>query len=96
MIPIRVAICLLELQIPGAGSLKQKRMVLQGLIKRIRNQYNVSVTEVGCSDLWQRSEIGLAAVCHSGSGADSIIEQLISFVEKEGRVNIISIKQETY
>lgn len=96
MITIRVAICLLEMHIPEASSLKQKRTVLQSLIKRMRNQYNVSVTEVGSQDLWQRSEIGLAAVCHTGSGADAIIRRLISFVEQDGRVNIISVKQEIY
>lgn len=62
----------------------------------MRNQYNVSATEVGSQDLWQRSEIGLAAVCHTGSGADSMIHRLISFVEEDGRVNVISIKQEIY
>ena len=91
-----MAICLLDIQIPDAGSLKEKRSVLQSLIKRIRNQYNVSAAEVGCQDLWQRSEIGLAAVCHTGSGADAIIGRLISFVEEDVRVNILSIKQEIY
>ena len=69
---------------------------MQSLIKRIRNQFIVSATEVGCQNLWQRSEIGLAAVCHTGSGADSITRRLITFVEEDGRVNIISIKQEIY
>jgi len=96
VIPIRVAICLLEIQIPGAVSLKDKRSVLQSLIKRIRNQYNVSATEVGCQDQWQRSEIGLAAVCYNGSGADSLISRLINLVEEDDRVNIISVRQEIY
>ncbi len=96
MVSIRVAICLLEIQIPQAGSLKQKRTVLQSLIKRIRNRFNVSVTEVGSQDLWHRSEIGMAAVCHNSSGADSIMRQIISFIEEDGRVNIISIQQENY
>ena len=96
VITIRIAICLLEIHIPEANSLKQKRSVLQSLIKRIRNQYNVSVSEVGSQDLWQRSEIGLAAVCHTGSGADAITRRLISFIEEDGRVNVISVKQEIY
>jgi len=96
VVTIRVAICLLEIQIPQAGSLKQKRTILQSLIKRMRNRFNVSVTEVGSQDLWQRSEIGMAAVCHNSGGADAIMRRLISFIEEDGRVNIISIKQDTY
>ncbi len=93
---MRVAICLLELHIPTASSLKQKRQVLQSLIKRMRNQFNVSVSEVGSQDLWQRSEIGLAVVCHNSSGADRMTERLFSFVEADGRVEVISSKTEIY
>jgi uncharacterized protein YlxP (DUF503 family) len=93
---MRVAICLLEIHIPAAGSLKSKRQVLMSLIQRLRNQFNLSVTEVGCQDLWQHAELGLAVVCHNGAGADSILEQIFSFVENDSRVNIISSKVEIY
>lgn len=93
---MRVAICKLELHIPESGSLKTKRQVLQSLIKRLRNRFNLSVTEVGCQDLWQRSELGLAVVCHNSSGADHILDRVFSFVESDGRVEIISTRVETY
>lgn len=66
------------------------------MIQRLRNQFNLSVTEVGCQDLWQLSELGLAVVCHNGSGADKIMEQIFSFVENDSRVNIISSRTEIY
>ncbi|MFU8794706.1 MAG: DUF503 domain-containing protein, partial [Dethiobacteria bacterium] len=61
-----------------------------------RNQFNVSVSEVGSQDLWQRSELGLAVVCHNGAGADKIMESIFSFIEKEDRVEIISTRVENY
>ena len=70
--------------------------MLQSLIQRLRAKFNVSVTEVGCQDLWQRSELGLAVVCHSGSGADRIIGQLLSFIESGDQVEIITSKVEIY
>lgn len=96
VIIVRVAICRLELNIPESGSLKKKRQVLQSLIKRLRNQFNLSVAEVGCQDLWQRSELGLAVVCHNSSGADKILEHIFSFIEGDGRVRIISSRVEIY
>ncbi len=93
---MRVAICILELHIPGVNSLKAKRQILKSLIQRLRNRFNVSVSEVGLQDLWQRSELGLAVVCHNGAGADSIVEKIYTFVEQEDRIEIISSRTENY
>lgn len=93
---MRVAICLLELHIQGSTSLKSKRSVIKSIIHRLRNRFNVSVSEVGSQDLWQRSELGLAVVCHNGAGADKILESIFSFIEKEDRVEIISTRVENY
>jgi len=91
-----VAICVLELHIPGATSLKAKRQVIKSLVQRLRNRFNVSVSEVGSQDLWQRAELGMAVICHNGAGADSIMEKLFAFVEEENRVVIIGSRLENY
>lgn len=96
MIPVRVAVCILEVHIPEAASLKKKRQVIQSMVKRLRNRFNISVAEVGCKDLWQRSELGVAAVCQNSGSADRVMEQILSFIEQESRVNIISSKIEVY
>ncbi len=93
---MRVAICILELYIPGKTSLKGKRQVTKSLIQRLRNSFNVSVSEVGSQDLWQRTELGLAVVSFNGAGADSIMEKIFNFVEKENEVEIISSRIEIY
>ncbi len=93
---MRVAICVLELYIPGATSLKAKRQVTKSLIQRLRNKFNVSITEVGEQDLWQKAELGMAVVCHNGAGADSIVEKIFSFVEMDNKVDIVSSRIENY
>jgi len=93
---MRVAICVLELYIPGATSLKAKRQVTKSLIQRLRNRFNISIAEIGDQDLWQRAELGLAVVCHNGAGADSIMEKIFTYVELENSVDIISSRVENY
>lgn len=93
---MRVAICVIELYIPTATSLKAKRQVIKSLVQRLRNRFNVSVSEVGCQDLWQRAELGMAVICHNGAGADSIMEKIFTFVVEESRVDIISSHIENY
>ena len=93
---VRVVICLAELHIPASTSLKRKRQVIKSVVQRMRNRFNVSVSEVGCADLLQRSELGLAIVCHNSAGADSIQEQVYSFLEREPELEIISFSKELY
>ncbi len=93
---MRVAICLMELYIPGATSLKAKRQVTKSLTQRLRNKFNVSVTETGDQDLWQRVELGMAVVCHNGAGADSVMEKIFDYIELDSSVDIISSRVENY
>lgn len=96
MISIRVAVCLLEIHIPEATSLKQKRQVVESLVKRLRNRFNLSAAEVGHRDLWQRSELGLAAVCQNSASADRVMEQALSYIERDSRISVISWEKELY
>lgn len=93
---MRVAIGTLELHIPAVNSLKAKRQIIKSLVQRLRNRFNVSVSEVGSQDLWQKAELGMAVVCHNGAGADSIMEKIFSFVEQENGVDIINFQVEKY
>ncbi|MEK7274861.1 MAG: DUF503 domain-containing protein, partial [Candidatus Desantisbacteria bacterium] len=42
----------IEFYIPQSHSLKDKRRVLKSIIARIRNKFNVSVSEIDFHELW--------------------------------------------
>ena len=71
-----VAVCRVELLIPGANSLKAKRMVLRSVLDRIRARYHVSIAEVGEQDTWQRASIGFAIVSNDRAHVNSIADQI--------------------
>jgi uncharacterized protein len=50
-----------ECIIYNANSLKEKRAVLQRVLTRLRQRFNVSVAETNFQDLWQRTEISIVA-----------------------------------
>ena len=50
-----VGLLTLELHIPDAQSLKDKRQVLRSLKDRLRAHFNVSVAELDASGLWTRA-----------------------------------------
>ena len=57
-----IGLLTLEMHLPGARSLKEKRHVLRSLERRIRDRFNVSVAEVEHQDLWQRARLAVVAV----------------------------------
>ena len=57
-----IGVLRVEILIPGVQSLKEKRKVVKSLKDKIKNKFNVSVSEVDYSDKWQRSMIGIAQV----------------------------------
>jgi uncharacterized protein YlxP (DUF503 family) len=59
-----ISLLTIELMIPWAHSLKDKRSAVRGLKERLRSRFNASVAEVAYQDKWQRAII---AVCIIGS-----------------------------
>jgi uncharacterized protein len=59
-----ITLLTIELLIPWAQSLKDKRSAVHGLKGRLRARFNASVAEVDHQDKWQRAVI---AVCLLGN-----------------------------
>jgi hypothetical protein len=89
-----VGICEVELLIPGARSLKEKRRILQSLIQRLQNHFNASVSEVDFLDLWQRSRVGMAVVSNDSAFAHKVLTRMVEFIEDEWEVEVIDVQME--
>ncbi len=77
-----VGAALVELHVHGSRSLKQKRGVVQSIKQRVRNRFNLSVSEVGGQDTWQRAVLGLSAAGSEAAGVRSTLERAIDFIEQ--------------
>ncbi|MGH8900316.1 MAG: DUF503 domain-containing protein [Egibacteraceae bacterium] len=89
-----VALLVLDLHVPAAGSLKAKRGVLKQLSARLRADLNVSVAEIGYQDLWQRCLLGVAIAAGSQVGARKVAQQVEGLVTRDPRVEILSLHVE--
>jgi uncharacterized protein YlxP (DUF503 family) len=76
-----VGLLSIELHIPGARSLKEKRMVLRGVKDRIK-KFNVAVAEVEYQDLWQRSGLSVATVSNDERHADQELAAVVNEIER--------------
>jgi uncharacterized protein YlxP (DUF503 family) len=76
-----VALLTLELFIPGAQSLKDKRMVLRRLKDRVK-KFNIAVSEVGHQDLWQRAGLAVVTVSSDQQQADRELAAVADEIER--------------
>jgi uncharacterized protein YlxP (DUF503 family) len=76
-----IAYAVFDLHLPGCRGLKEKRMIVRSLKSRIRNDFEVSVAEVGEQDLLQRARLGVAAVGPDQEPLDRVLQRILSFVE---------------
>ncbi|HLW82109.1 MAG TPA: DUF503 domain-containing protein [Candidatus Acidoferrales bacterium] len=76
-----IGVVTLEIHIPYARSLKDKRQVLRSLKDRLRGHFNVAVAELEHQDLWQRSVVGVVGI----SGEDGHLAETMSAVLEESQ-----------
>ncbi|HUN56168.1 MAG TPA: DUF503 domain-containing protein [Smithella sp.] len=73
---------IINLRIPEAGSLKEKRSVLKKILKRSQNEFNVSIAETGHLDNYKLAEIGFAVVGNDSRYINGKVDQLLMFIDK--------------
>ena len=74
-----VGLLLLEIHLPDAESLKDRRRTVRSLKDRLRRRYNVSVAETDFQSALRRAEVAVGAV--AASAVD--VEQVLQRVEEE-------------
>ncbi len=84
----------IKIHLPWVHSLKEKRMVVRSLTAKVRNQFNVSIAEIEEQDIHQIMVLGLAAVAGDRALADSIIDNVINFIESNTEGEIVSVERE--
>ncbi|UCH45368.1 MAG: DUF503 domain-containing protein [Nitrospiraceae bacterium] len=89
-----VGLLTLDLHIPEANSLKSKRLVIKSLIDRVKNKFNVSISEVDAQNLWQRSVIGIAYVANETKIINQVFEKIRTLVLNTHSVEIINSTME--
>ncbi len=89
-----IGILKLTLFIHNSNSLKEKRMILHSLKAKLRNNFNVAVTQIDDEDKWQRATLAVAGVEKNRNNMNSILSRIINFVEGFNNVNLINHEME--
>ncbi|RVU54542.1 DUF503 domain-containing protein [Anaerosphaera multitolerans] len=89
-----IGTCKIDLRLFSPNSLKEKRRILNSLIAKLKNNFNISVSEVGNNELWQKATLGIALVSNDSSYVNEILDKVIDYVEEFNDVEIIDVEME--
>lgn len=64
-----------------SSSLKEKRQGLKSIIEKLKQRFNVSVSEIEDQDLWQKATIGVSYVALSYFQGEKTIREIRNFLD---------------
>jgi len=91
-----VGVLRLEISIPGAMSLKDKRRVIKGLKDRLASRHNISVAEVGALDAHRRCEMAIAMVSNDRRFTDSCLAKIVDEVRARHDLSLLDYEFEMF
>ena len=77
-----VGLLTLELHIPDAQSLKDKRHVLRSLKDKLRRDFNVAVAELEHQDTWQRSVVGIVTISNEEKHLREVLQNVLDEADR--------------
>jgi uncharacterized protein len=77
-----IGLLTLEIHIPDARSLKDKRQVLRSLKDRIRARFNVAVAELDHQETWQRAQVGIVSLSNDANHLEQSLRAVLEEAER--------------
>lgn len=89
-----IGVLRVELSLPGANSLKDKRRLLKSLLDRLHNDFNVSAAEIDHQDNWRHAQVAVSTVSSEAAHANSVLSKVLTVVERETEMVLTGVDME--
>lgn len=85
-----VGAAVVEIHVHESQSLKAKRGVVRSITGRLRNRFNISVSEVGGQGTWQRAVIGLSMTGNEEIPLRRALERAVTAIEEMHLAQVVA------
>lgn len=85
-----IACGVFRLKLHSTFSLKEKRMVTQSIIHKVRNKFNVSCSETGYNDSIRDIEISISVINSSKVVAENEASRISDFIYNNAEAELIA------
>ena len=89
-----VGLLQVELHLPVAQSLKDKRSVLKSLKDQMRGRFNIAVAEVDANEMWQRATVGISTLGDTRACVDRLLNDVTEWLRATRLVELIRIEKD--
>ena len=91
-----VGLLRVELHLPRAQSLKDKRSVIKSLKDQLRGRFNVAVAEVDSNETWQRAAVGISTLGEHRAYVAGLLTEVTEWLRATRLVDLIRVEQELW
>ncbi|HBH97759.1 MAG TPA: DUF503 domain-containing protein, partial [Candidatus Omnitrophica bacterium] len=89
-----VGVLHVDLHLPFAQSLKDKRSVLKSLKDQLHNRFHIAVAEDDANVKWQRAALGIAALGGDRVTVERCFQQIVEWLDTNRFIELIRVEQE--
>lgn len=89
-----VGVLQVDVRVPTAQSLKDKRSALKSLKDQLRGRFNVAVAEVESNETWQRASVGVSAVGDDRAYVEGLLKQVTEWLRQTRFVELIRVEED--
>jgi hypothetical protein len=86
---VHVAALSVDLHLPNAHSLKEKRAIIKPILEGCHRRYRVAAAEVEYQERWQRAGLAVAAVSATSGHVTEVLDQVERFVWSFPEVEVL-------
>ena len=91
---MQIAAMAFRLHAPWVHSLKEKQMIVKSLVTKLQGKFHVSAAEIDEQDTLTIIVIGIAAIVPHHAMADSLMDEISSFIEENCEAGILEETRE--
>jgi len=91
-----IGVLQVEVRIPGAHSLKEKRSVLNSVKDQLRGRFNIAVAELDANEKWQRATVGISTVGEDRVSVDRLLQHVAEWMRMTPLIELIRVEQEYF
>lgn len=85
-----VGLLTIELYLPEARSLKDRRRAVLSLKDRLHNTFNVSVAETAYLQMPNRCQLGVSIVTNGDHHCREVLDKVLAFCRRPGPVEVVN------
>ncbi len=91
---MKILVMEIKIRASFVNSLKEKRMILKSIKEKVKNKFNVSISEVDSQDNHKLITLGISSVSSEKDLLSNLKEKIIDYIEGNFEGEIIEVYEE--